>query len=825
MMIVPWQEFFMTTTPSGGDNPAHPYLMASVRDAFIKHGSIVHYANGYWSGFELFQFYFPLPYLTFGLLSLFIHPSIAFKAMVLLPLLLLPWAFTRLARSFDASLWVQATMSLLSFTFLFTEAHVMWGGNIFSLSAGMIGNQWAVFFLIWSFALSVDAYNQRKFSLPLILTSVATGLCHFYALLMLIAVGAGLVMWVLITEAPWDKNIKKWKFFANFILAAFLCSWWFIPLFYYRPWSTDFGGAWDINLIDTFTRPEKIFFTLGLISTLVLFFIPKKRFFAFMIGSFFVINILLYYFGKIFGIHVLLDVRIWPAIYLALYFSLLSFSFVLEKIMPAWVKWAPVVIFYILLPNKFSLEKARFWFTWNWAGMESKEGWDDYKNILDILKKAERVRIITEMSEPLDKYLGSVRSFELIPYLIPNAEIPIGGIVNSATYSHVGYAFQCMVGEGCAGMPPGVTTSNVDPKRAVQMMKVTGTNFALIMSPQYRYQFKAIPELEEVYSSSRFSLFHLIKRTNLVEIYDSKLPLLCSKRYLTTAVNLHRWDILRDTAMEFKNNCTAEEEKSSVSTASFFNYLVDNWKTDKTAMDRGWQDRKDRLNSELKGVLFSFRSPIGSGKYLTDLFEPVIGYRNFDSELATSNLNHLDSEVIMPLQKIPPGPTSLVAHVTGYTIYLNGEAIPSSMPIYRTISQNELLFKPIPFARFRTIDVQSSDPNLKSRLLADPLSIDWPKKDPSCDAEVKVDFHRIELQTSCPGKPHVIKYSYYPKWKADVPISISTNGYMTLTPKNHITILKHRAGIADWIGYLTTIVGFLGCFALIFHQRRDKSGR
>ncbi|MBX9766857.1 MAG: hypothetical protein K2X47_06260, partial [Bdellovibrionales bacterium] len=59
----------------------------------FNHGAIIHYARGFWNGFELFQFYFPFPYFCGALLSTIVNPAIAFKAMVIFGALLLPFAF------------------------------------------------------------------------------------------------------------------------------------------------------------------------------------------------------------------------------------------------------------------------------------------------------------------------------------------------------------------------------------------------------------------------------------------------------------------------------------------------------------------------------------------------------------------------------------------------------------------------------------------------------------------------------------------------------------------------------------------------------------
>src|SRR5262245_47954997 len=185
-LYVPWNLVFLDSIPSGGDNPTHPVLMQMVGDALFHHGQVVHYAYGFWGGFEAFQFYFPLPYVSGAALALFIPPNVAFKLITLFGILALPPAFYWMARSLKMPLPVRVLAGLLSIPFLFTEAHVMWGGNIFSALAGMIGNQWGFVFFVAAFGKILAARREGKFSGAAVALGVLAAMSHFYALLMLL---------------------------------------------------------------------------------------------------------------------------------------------------------------------------------------------------------------------------------------------------------------------------------------------------------------------------------------------------------------------------------------------------------------------------------------------------------------------------------------------------------------------------------------------------------------------------------------------------------------------------------------------------------------
>ncbi len=86
--------------------------------------------------------------------------------------------------------------------------------------------------------------------------------------------------------------------------------------------------------------------------------------------------------------------------------------------------------------------------------------------------------------------------------------------------------------------------------------------------------------------------------------------------------------------------------------------------------------------------------------------------------------------------------------------------------------------------------------------------------------ECKVDAHleqeKISFDTTCPGRPHIVKVSYFPRWKSfdGSPIYLVSPGFMLVTPSsNHFEMSYERAAL-DWFALATTMVGILwtiGC--------------
>lgn len=65
----------------------------------------------------------------------------------------------------------------------------------------------------------------------------------------------------------------------------------------------------------------------------------------------------------------------------------------------------------------------------------------------------------------------------------------------------------------------------------------------------------------------------------------------------------------------------------------------------------------------------------------------------------------------------------------------------------------------------------------------------------SCEESVFVDYNFIHLQTKCPGKVHLLKFTYHPKLKASdfSPIYPISPGFMAIVPNSESTVISPAA--------------------------------
>ena len=95
----------------------------------------------------------------------------------------------------------------------------------------------------------------------------------------------------------------------------------------------------------------------------------------------------------------------------------------------------------------------------------------------------------------------------------------------------------------------------------------------------------------------------------------------------------------------------------------------------------------------------------------------------------------------------------------------------------------------------------------------------------NCKIEEKIDTFKIEFKTSCPGVPHLIKFSYFPNWKVKGADRIYpvTPCFMLVIPKGNEVVLTYGRTFEDYIGIISTIAGILFIILLPFIKKSNSS--
>ena len=240
------------TTAAGGDTGSHVMLPAFMEHQLLTHGQLTGWDPGWYDGFPLYTFYFPLPAVVVVVLNGVMPYNVAFKLVTVLGTLTLPiaaWAFGRLAGLRDPGPGCLAAATL---PFLFEPSFSIYGGNILSTMAGEYSYSLALSVaLVFLGLVAKGLRTNRQRGLAAVLLAV-TILCHVLVGLFAIA---GAVVWLVLDRDLFRSvlsgargRLARRRLSVRFLWLAVmgavgiaLCAWWLVPFVVRGPYTTNMG--------------------------------------------------------------------------------------------------------------------------------------------------------------------------------------------------------------------------------------------------------------------------------------------------------------------------------------------------------------------------------------------------------------------------------------------------------------------------------------------------------------------------------------------------------------------------------------------------------
>ena len=135
MMMQP-HLIFSNSIPTGGDYGGHLEVPHYLLNHLIPNGQIFGWSPDWYNGWPINIFYFPLPALIISLLSVIIPYVVAFKLVVAIGPILLPFAIWLVGRSSKLPHPMSSMMAVAMVSYLINQSYQIDGGNIFSTMAG-----------------------------------------------------------------------------------------------------------------------------------------------------------------------------------------------------------------------------------------------------------------------------------------------------------------------------------------------------------------------------------------------------------------------------------------------------------------------------------------------------------------------------------------------------------------------------------------------------------------------------------------------------------------------------------------------------------------
>lgn len=510
-LVVLWQvappELLHDTTTVGGDLVAHNYIVEQLRQNLSRHGRVVFWAPGWWGGFPLFQFYFPLPYLLILLLDLLMPANVAFKLATITGLVATPAAAWLAARRMGLPRPLPGLLGMATLPLLLDTTHTMWGVNAYSTLAGMIANSFSFALMLPALGYAfADARDGRpRFVTLLLLCGVVFS--HFFT---------ALVLALLLVIAPFLPGINRRRAISALLplglLTLLLTAGWWLPLMVKRPWSVDFGVNWSVNLWRQLPLALRAGGLPALVAALWWRWRPRGRSpappavkpVAWVLTALLVLASLLFYRGYALN-PVFVNVRLWPfMVFSALSLAALGFALLFYRSTAvnayAWLFGCLV----LALAWDHPLH-ARQWARHNFSGLESRP---------------EARRVFSRLVAPLDgtpgrlaydlhpgnEALGSSRVFEAVPALFDKPVLE-GGLVNSALGSLASYLVQGEISDASAGFPPIVRPREFAPDAATLHLVWMNVSHFIARSPRTRQALADSPWWRQERTEADWTLF------------------------------------------------------------------------------------------------------------------------------------------------------------------------------------------------------------------------------------------------------------------------------------------------------------------------------
>jgi hypothetical protein len=562
-----WQvspgDLIRNTTAVGGDTPAHLYLVSHLKEQLFHHGRIISWADGWWGGFPMFQYYFVLPYLVAALLSVLIPLSVAFKLVSVAGLVMTPlcayWAGTlwRLPRP------VPLVLGIAMLPFLFVQSHTMWGVNTASTLAGMIANSWSFALMLPALASASRDMEEGRFRLGTVILMVLVLSSHFFtSVMMFLALSIVPVLCRGKGRVPAVKVLVQ-----EGLLAVLIMAWWLVPLVAKSEFSMDFGTNWDVTLwksLPVYASGLIVLAILGVISfpePRTLTPVPS-RILLWMLAC----SVILFKFGFCLS-PVFVNVRLWPFIFFALIaLAALGLGRLFQSVrgVSIWlVGLTGGVLLGVMAGDSMTGSPmdsgiTRIWAKWNYSGLEDKPAASVFQKLVLPLKGTPG-RLANDLCEE-NNQLGSSRIFELAPVLAGKPVLE-GGLVNSALGSMYAYTIQGESSVSCAGFPVIVTPQPFNFTNATRHLELFNVKHFIARSEQTKQALRQQPGWRLLGREQEWELYELMTHEGRFVFVPPRMPLTVmtsrwmqnSLEWLTTMPALEQFVIWREEGAHAKD--------------------------------------------------------------------------------------------------------------------------------------------------------------------------------------------------------------------------------------------------------------------------------
>ncbi|MBI4800030.1 MAG: tetratricopeptide repeat protein [Desulfarculus sp.] len=463
--LLPWRLIFSPTTPTGGDTVTQYWSFVFLREQVLPLWRLWGWNPGNLAGYPFFQFYFPLPFLLMSLLSLVLHPAVAFKLVALLPALAMPVCAYWCARRLEIGFPGPAMAASLVLCFLLREQGYIWGGSVNSLLIGVFGQSFGICLALLYLGL-LPRWLERGQGLGAKACLLwLIGLSHPYAMLFCLAAG----LYFLLLQRPWTLAARR--LLVLYGLAFLLWGHWLVPMLLYSPYTEKFNFIWVIESWREFfpspLLPVIVLGLAGMVLGLANGRAGQRRLTGFLV-FWIVCSALLYLISPMMNT---ITVRFLPFAYLALVLLAAIALAWLCRSLEAKTSVALLVLGAAVLWSGLGLEQTPRWLNWNNTGSEAKPLWPEFRALNDFLSGDFADPRVSYEHSMLHQAAGSVRALETLPLWSGRATLEVSYLQASPSAPFIFY-LQSEICQRSSTPLPGYVFGRFDLARGIRHMRL-----------------------------------------------------------------------------------------------------------------------------------------------------------------------------------------------------------------------------------------------------------------------------------------------------------------------------------------------------------------
>jgi hypothetical protein len=496
---IPPSLIFSKTTTTGGDTAAHYYPAWYMKTYLLPHFKISGWAQGWYAGIPMFQFYFPFTFVLISLFSIVFSLEVAFKLMTFLAIIGIPIGAYFLFRLLKFPKQLALIASIFTVPHLFMEAQSMWGANIPSTFAGEFSYAFGICLSLIYLGLMYEGVNSHKHLLKNAILLGIIGVTHAYTLLWVVPSTL-----FLLYGKDFKRRFAYW--FQVNAIAFLLISFWAVRWVYYSHYTTAYADKWAIgNWKEVFPKIFWPFSLLALVGIVYAIIQKEKRVFylLFAAATGTVYYFFAYYIGGV-------DIRFIPFIQLMLLLVAAYSLTLLWRSKLRGLRFVPIVV--LLLTLLWVQPKVSFiddWAKWNYEGFEGKKVWPQYSAVQDFLKGTENDPRVVYENHERNNAAGTTRAFELLPYFSGRSTLE-GLYMQSNPTSPFVFYIQSEISKQASCPFPDKKCTNFNLDKGLEHLKLFNVKHFIAITEDVKGALKNSTQAKLVFESQPYEVYELL---------------------------------------------------------------------------------------------------------------------------------------------------------------------------------------------------------------------------------------------------------------------------------------------------------------------------